>query len=77
MQAVGGALDSELPSDLAALMAPTQPELAEAYANTPLAPRVAALCMLHRWVQDGGEGAGGRICFGGGGEARQRGGQGM
>lgn len=43
-------MDGESVAALAAVMRPTDPELAEAYATTTTAPRVAALCLLHEWA---------------------------
>lgn len=38
-------------AELAVLLAPGHAELAVAFGASELAPRVAALCMLHCWVQ--------------------------
>ncbi|EFN52863.1 hypothetical protein CHLNCDRAFT_138347 [Chlorella variabilis] len=47
----GDAVDGETAAELAALIAPGDAHLAEAFEATKLAPRVAALCMLWSWVQ--------------------------
>ena len=47
----GDPVDAEAAAELAALMAPGDADLAAAFASSPLAPRVAALCLLHSWVQ--------------------------
>ncbi|GAB4823730.1 hypothetical protein N2152v2_010776 [Parachlorella kessleri] len=43
-------LDAESTAELAAVMQPTDPQLAEAFATTAIAPRVAVLCLLHEWA---------------------------
>ena len=44
-------MDGETAAELAALIAPGDAHLAEAFGATKLAPRMAALCMLWSWVQ--------------------------
>ena len=44
-------MDAEAAAELAALVAPGDTQLAAAFGSSALAPRVAALCMLHSWVQ--------------------------
>ncbi|PRW33151.1 methyltransferase TARBP1 [Chlorella sorokiniana] len=48
---VGDPVDAEAAAELAALMAPGDAQLAAAFASSPLAPRVAALCLLHSWAE--------------------------
>ena len=43
-------LEAESTAELAAVMQPTDPHLAEAFATTAVAPRVAVLCLLHDWA---------------------------
>lgn len=42
--------DAESVAELAAVVSPTDPQLAAAYQATPIASRVAALCLLHQWA---------------------------
>lgn len=49
-------LDGPSAAELAALMAPIDPELAAAHATSATAPRVGALCVLHSWVEAGAAG---------------------
>ena len=47
----GDPVDADSAAELAALMAPGDPQLAAAFGATELAPRVAALCLLRSWVE--------------------------
>lgn len=47
----GDPVDADAAAELASLMAPGDAKLSAAFASSPLAPRVAALCLLHSWVQ--------------------------
>lgn len=49
--AQGDPVDAEAAAELLALVAPGDAQLAAAFASSALAPRVAALCMLHSWAQ--------------------------
>ena len=44
-------MDAGSAAELAALMAPGDPQLAATFGATELAPRVAALCQLRAWVE--------------------------
>eukprot|EP00887_Chlorella_sp_A99_P000598 scaffold17.g598.t1 len=48
---IEAAWDPEQAAELAAIVAPTNPELAGLFAATELAPRVALVCMLAEWVR--------------------------
>lgn len=50
--------DAESAAQLAAVLQPGDPELAAAFASTPIAPRVAALCLLHQWASSASAAAG-------------------
>ena len=50
-----GIWDAEPAAELAAILAPTDPTLAAAYAGTELAPRVAAVCLMSAWARCAGE----------------------
>jgi hypothetical protein len=56
--------DAESARELAALTAPLDPSLSEAFAATELAPRVAIICLLHRWTADAvaGDAAAAQTC---------------
>jgi hypothetical protein len=47
----GEQVDGDAAAELAALVAPADPQTAAAFAASELAPRVTALCTLHSWVQ--------------------------
>ena len=47
-------MDAEAAAELAALVAPADRTLADAFAASELAPRVAALCSLRSWTQQAG-----------------------
>ena len=59
-------IDTESATELAAVLRPADPQLAEAFATTAIAPRAAMLCLLHEWASAA---AAAEAAAGGGGSA--------